>query len=157
MPAPHTPLPPSDSLHAPDTALAVRGTRWLAVGSLLGLIVLGLAWELWLAPLREGGSWWVIKVLPLTVPLAGLLKNRMYTYRWVSLLVWLYFTEGVVRATSESGLSMWLAIIEVLLCIALFAACALHVRMRLRAAGKEAVAADVASATEAAASRAAQP
>ena len=157
MPAPHTPLPPSDSLHAPDTALAVHGTRWLAVGSLLGLIVLGLAWELWLAPLREGGSWWVIKVLPLTVPLAGLLKNRMYTYRWVSLLVWLYFTEGVVRATSESGLSMWLAIIEVLLCIALFAACALHVRMRLRAAGKEAVAADVASATEAAASRAAQP
>ncbi|MGV3726849.1 DUF2069 domain-containing protein [Hydrogenophaga sp.] len=157
MPAPHTPLPPSDSLHAPDTALAVRGTRWLAVGSLLGLIVLGLAWELWLAPLREGGSWWVIKVLPLTVPLAGLLKNRMYTYRWVSLLVWLYFTEGVVRATSESGLSMWLAIIEVLLCIALFAACALHVRMRLRAAGKEAVAADVASATEAAASRVAQP
>ncbi|MDO9437704.1 DUF2069 domain-containing protein [Hydrogenophaga sp.] len=122
----------------------VRGTRWLAVASLIGLIVLGLAWELWLAPLREGGSWWAIKVLPLTIPLAGLLKNRMYTYRWVSLLVWLYFTEGVVRATSESGTSAWLAALQVLLCVALFVACALHVRMRLRAAGKEAVAADVA-------------
>src|SRR5690606_23461189 len=118
--------------------------RWLAVASLIGLIVLGLAWELWLAPLREGGSWWAIKVLPLTLPLAGLLKNRMYTYRWVSLLVWLYFTEGVVRATSESGLSAVLALLQLLLCIALFAACALHVRMRLRAAGKDAVAADVA-------------
>ena len=146
---------------SPDGALdmpfAVRGTRWLAVGSLLGLIVLGLAWELWLAPLREGGSWWALKVLPLTVPLAGLLKNRMYTYRWVSLLVWLYFTEGAVRATSESGMSMWLAIIQVLLCIALFVACALHVRMRLRAAGREAVAADVAHATAVAESRVAKP
>ncbi|WP_084360681.1 DUF2069 domain-containing protein [Hydrogenophaga palleronii] len=143
-----TPLSPPSPPSAADpaqTAFAVRGTRWLAVGSLLGLIVLGLAWELWLAPLREGGSWWAIKVLPLTIPLAGLLKNRMYTYRWVSLLVWLYFTEGAVRASSESGTSMWLAILQVLLCVALFVACALHVRIRLRAAGKEAVAADVAN------------
>jgi uncharacterized membrane protein len=122
----------------------VRWTRALAVGSLLGLIVLGLAWELWLAPLRPGGSWLVLKVLPLTIPLAGLLKNRMYTYRWVSLLVWLYFTEGVVRAWSDQGLSAGLAVIEVVLCVLLFVACAVHVRMRLKAAGKEAVAADAA-------------
>ena len=131
-----TPSPASTPLSP-----AVRWTRMLAVGSLLGLIVLGLAWELWLAPLREGGSWWAIKVLPLTVPLAGLLKNRMYTYRWVSLLVWLYFTEGAVRATSESGTSMWLAWLQVLLCIALFAACALHVRLRFRNARAAAAAA----------------
>ncbi|WP_370690274.1 DUF2069 domain-containing protein [Hydrogenophaga sp.] len=130
---------------APSThPSAVEATRWLAVGSLLGLIVLGLAWELWLAPLRPGGSWLVVKVLPLTLPLAGLLKNRMYTYRWLSLLVWIYFTEGVVRATSDGGLSAWLAGVQVLLCVLLFTACALHVRIRLRAAGKEAVAADAA-------------
>jgi uncharacterized membrane protein len=118
------PLPPSP---------AVAWTRWLAVGSLLGLIALGLAWELWLAPLREGGSWWALKVLPLTLPLAGLLKHRMYTYRWLSLLVWLYFTEGIVRATTESGLSMALAWGQVCLCVSLFVACALHVRLRLQA------------------------
>ncbi len=133
------------------TASRVALTRTLAVASLVGLIVVGLAWELWLAPLREGGSWWAIKVLPLAVPLAGLLKNRMYTYRWVSLLVWLYFTEGVVRATSgESGMSTLMAVLQTLLCIALFVACALHVRLRLRAAGPEAVAADVAATNEAA-------
>jgi uncharacterized membrane protein len=104
----------------------------LAVASLVSLIVLCLAWELWLAPLRPGGSWLVLKALPLTLPLAGLLKNRMYTYRWVSLLVWIYFTEGVVRATSDRGPSVPLAILEVVLCLALFAACALHVRWRLR-------------------------
>lgn len=111
----------------------VEGTRALAVGSLLGLIALGLAWELWLAPLRPGGSWWALKVLPLALPLAGLLKRRMYTYRWVSLLVWLYFTEGVVRATSDpDGLSAALAALQVLLCLLLFTACALHVRWRLK-------------------------
>jgi uncharacterized membrane protein len=119
-------------------------TRLLAVASLLALIVLGLAWELWLAPLREGGSWWALKVLPLAIPLAGILKNRMYTYRWVSLLVWLYFTEGVVRATSESGLSMVLALLQTLLCVVLFVACALHVRLRLKAAEKARLAAGAA-------------
>ena len=121
---------------------SVRRTRDLAVGSLLALIVLGLAWELWLAPLRPGGSWLALKVLPLALPLAGLLKNRMYTYRWLSLLVWVYFTEGAVRATSDSGLSAVLAGIEVLLCLLLFVACVMHVRLRLQAAGTEAVEAD---------------
>ena len=115
--------------HSIDT---VNFTRWLAVGSLVGLIVLGLTWELFLAPLRPGGSWLALKALPLCIPLAGLLKNRMYTYRWVSLMVWLYFTEGVVRAYSDKAPSNYLAFVEVLLCLALFTACALHVRMRLR-------------------------
>lgn len=124
----------SDSAPAAHPGNTVALTRWLAAGSLLGLIVLGLAWELWLAPLRPGGSWLVIKVLPLCFPLAGLLRNRMYTYRWVSLMVWIYFTEGVVRAYSDRGLSAQLALIEIVLCLALFAACALHVRLRLRRA-----------------------
>ena len=112
---------------------SVATTRRLAVGSLAGLIVLGLDWELWLAPLRPGGSLLALKVLPLVVPLAGLLKNRMYTYRWVSLLVWLYFTEGVVRAWSDTNrTSQILALVQVVLCLSLFIACAWHVRVRLR-------------------------
>ena len=123
MQATHTPAPSP-----------VRLSRNLAVASLLGLIVLGLVWELWLAPLRPGGSWLALKVLPLCLPLAGLLKNRMYTYRWLSLLLWLYFTEGVVRATSEPAPGAWLAGLEVLLSLALFAACVLHIRLRQKAA-----------------------
>ncbi len=126
-------------------------TRWLAVGCLLGLIVLGLAWELFLAPLRPGGSWLVLKVLPLCLPLAGLLKNRMYTYRWVSLLVWLYFTEGAVRAWSDRAPSAYLAMLEVLLCVLLFAACAVHVRVRLKAVKAADAAAGQAQAPEASA------
>ena len=118
---------PSDiSPNAPYTAAVastkIRATRTAAVASLIGLIVVGLAWELWLAPLRPGGSFWAIKVIPLCFPLAGLLKNRMYTYRWMSLLIWLYFTEGVVRAWSDTGLSAGLALVQTALCLALFVA-----------------------------------
>ncbi len=112
----------------------VTATRIAAVGSLIGLIALGLLWELWLAPIRPGGSLLVLKVLPLCIPLAGLLKNRMFTYRWVSLFVWLYFIEGVVRAWGDKAPSNYLAMIEVVLCVILFTACALHVRQRLIAA-----------------------
>src|SRR3954470_2433608 len=93
---------------------SVDATRWLAVGSLLALIALSLAWELVLAPIRPGGSVVIagIKALPLCFPLAGLLRRRMYTYRWLSLLVWLYFIDGVVRAWSDHGLSAQLAFAE---------------------------------------------
>ena len=130
------PLHMQDTLSGPTASAGtvVAATRWVAAGSVLGLIVLGLAWELWLAPLRPGGSWLVLKVIPLCFPLAGLLRHRMYTYRWLSLMVWIYFSEGVVRAYSDRGFSAQLAWTEIVLCLSLFAACAVHVRTRLNRA-----------------------
>ncbi|MBS0436015.1 MAG: DUF2069 domain-containing protein [Proteobacteria bacterium] len=116
---------------------AVAWTQRVAVASLLGLIFLGVLWELRLAP--TGSGMLALKVLPLTLALPGLLRRRLYTYRWVSLLVWLYFIEGVVRASGDRGLSAQLALLELVLTLTLFAACALHVRARLRNA-KEALA-----------------
>ena len=117
-----------DSAPVPDAT--VRLLRATALAALLGLIVLGLAWELWLAPTGRGTL--AVKVLPLLAGVAGLLRHRMYTFRWLSLLVWLYFTEGVVRATTEHGLSRLLAGAEILLCLLLFAASAAYIRRRLR-------------------------
>jgi uncharacterized membrane protein len=118
------------TLPSPISPHTVQLSRWVAVASTLGLILLGLLWELWLAPTGSGTL--AVKVLPLCIPLAGLLKNRMYTYRWVSLMVWLYFTEGVVRAWSDKAPGNWLALLEVLLCIVLFVACTAHIRLRLK-------------------------
>ena len=118
----------------PDsTPAGVLFSRTLAVASTLGLILLGLAWELWLAPLRPGGSWWALKVLPLALALSGLLKLRMYTYRWLSLAVWLYFTEACVRGWSDAWPSNALAMTQGALCLVLFVACGLHVRLRFKA------------------------
>lgn len=122
----------NEPANEPDAV--VRGARLLALSGLLGLIVLGLAWELWLAPTGSGTL--ALKVLPLVPCVLGVLRHRMYTYRWLSLLVWLYFTEGIVRATTERGVSQWLAALEVLLSLLLFGACALYVRWRLRNAAK---------------------
>ncbi len=108
---------------------AVRRARQGALACLIALIVLGLAWELWLVPTGSGTL--ALKVLPLVACLAGLLRHRMYTYRWLSLLLWLYVMEGLVRATSERGLGQVLAIIEVALCVALFAICGFYIRRRL--------------------------
>jgi uncharacterized membrane protein len=110
----------------------ITATRWLAFSAVAGLIVLGLAWEMVLAPIRPGGSLLALKVLPLCWPLAGILKNRMYTYRYMSLMVWLYFTEGATRAWSDKAPGNYLALGEVALCLVLFVACALHVRLRLK-------------------------
>lgn len=109
-----------------------RLSRALALSSVIGLIVLGLAWELWLAPTGSGTL--ALKVVPLAFLLPGLWRFRMRSYRVLSLLIWVYFTEGVVRATSDTGLSVGLAIGEVVLTLLAFAACALHVRWRLRKA-----------------------
>ena len=119
--------------HAAAPTAVVRRTRSLAVAATVALIVLGLIWELWLAPTGRGTL--AIKVLPLLVPLPGLVRLRLYTYRWLSLAVWFYAAEGAVRATSERGMSAPLAALEVVLSLVLFGACCLHVRARLRAGG----------------------
>lgn len=99
-----------------------------AIASLLGLIALGLAWELWLAPLRPGGSWLVLKVLPLLAPLRGLLHGRRRTYQWTSLLALAYLGEGAARVWTEPGPARVLAGVEIGLASALFAACVLAAR-----------------------------
>jgi uncharacterized membrane protein len=108
----------------------LRRIRALAVGSLLALIILGVAWETVLAPLTPSRLL-ALKVLPLCVALAGLLRYRMYTYRWLALLVWLYFIEGVVRLWDDPVAGRVLPSLEIALSLLLFAACALHVRTRL--------------------------
>ena len=107
-------------------------SRFVAVLGLILLIVLGLGWELHWAPIKPGGSLLALKVLPLCIPLAGLLKNRMYTYRWLSLMIWLYFIEGVVRGFSDKAPGKYLGQLEVALCLMVFAACTAHVYYRLK-------------------------
>jgi uncharacterized membrane protein len=100
------------------------------VASAAALLALCLGWEL-----AVTGSWaWALKALPLLPALPGLWRYRMYTYRWVSLLVWAYTTEGLVHATSSTGAQQWLGGVEVALSLLLFVAVTLHIRQRLAAA-----------------------
>jgi uncharacterized membrane protein len=98
--------------------------------SLIGLIALDLSWELWLAPQRPGGSWLVLKVLPLLLPLLGVLNGRRYTHQWLSLFILLYFIEGVVRSYSDKGLSALLAGGQTALSVVLFIGAIAYVRKK---------------------------
>jgi len=106
-----------------------RGLYLMACSSLIALIFLCLAWELRLAPVQPGGSWLALKCLPLLAPLFGILHGRRYTYQWASMLILLYFTEGIVRATTEQGIGQWLAIAETILALIFFGASVAFARL----------------------------
>ena len=107
-----------------------------AAGSLVALILLCVAWELVLAPLRPGGTGLVLKVIPLLLPLRGVLKRDIYTMQWSSLLILLYLAEGLVRATSDPGFSATLGWVETALCCIFFACILLFLRPYKQAAKK---------------------
>jgi len=102
--------------------------RLAASSALVALIILCLAWELWLAPLRPGGSYLALKVLPLTLCLPGILTGKRYTYQWSSMLILAYFAEGVARAWGERGVSQLLAFAEVALASLFFASAVAYAR-----------------------------
>jgi uncharacterized membrane protein len=108
------------------------GLRAFATSTLVALILLCLLWELWLAPLRPGGSLIALKALPLLLPLRGIFEGRRYTYQWTSMLILAYFAEGVTRAWSDRGLSQALAVAEILLSLAFFAAAVTYARLTRR-------------------------
>ncbi len=107
----------------------MKPAYWGAVGSLIALIALSLAWEIWLAPLRPGGSWLMLKAIPLLTPLRGVLAGRRRTYQWSSMLILAYVAEGSVRAWSDHGLSASLALLEVILALVFFASAVTYARI----------------------------
>ena len=96
--------------------------------ALIALIFLCLAWEGWLAPLKPGGSWLILKGALLLLPLFGILRGKRYTYKWLSLFIQFYLLEGTTRATSETGTSQLLAIGETTLAGIVFVLCILFIR-----------------------------
>ena len=105
-----------------STPVYARLCHGAAIASLIALIALCLAWETLLAPLRPGGSWLMLKVLPLLAPLFGVLRGERYTFQWACMMILLYFTEGVVRAWSDRPPSSILAAIEAALAALFFLA-----------------------------------
>jgi uncharacterized membrane protein len=114
----------------------------MAVLSLVALIVLSVAWELVLAPLRPGGSWLVLKVIPLLLPLRGVLRQDVYTMQWSSMLILLYLAEGAVRVmTDTQAISIGLGWAEVILSLIYFISVIAYLRPIKKAAKQQAAAA----------------
>jgi len=105
-----------------------RHAHLACASSLIALIFLCLAWETWLAPLRPGGSWLMLKALPLLAPLRGVLHARVYTLQWAPMLILAYLTEGIVRGYADAGVGAWLGRAETALALTFFVSCLILVR-----------------------------
>lgn len=110
----------------------INALRLGAISSLIALILLSLAWETVLAPLKPGGSMLMLKAVLLLLPLFGILRGKRYTYQWASMFILLYFTEGIVRAWSDVGISAQLALIEIVLSVVFFGCTIFYARQTRR-------------------------
>jgi uncharacterized membrane protein len=118
---------------APGVSPTQRTAWWWAIAAWIGLIVLTLAWELVLAPLRPGGSWLALKALPLIIPLPWLLRGSTYALQLALFIVMLYVFEGATRIF-EPAPGWWLAALELALATAFLAAAIVYLRpMKLAA------------------------
>jgi uncharacterized membrane protein len=99
----------------------------IASAGIVDLILLCVAWEWFISPLRPGGSWLILKALPLVLMLPGVWHANVYTMQWSSMLILIYTTEALVRI-SETGWNVWLAIIELILSVTVFIALLLYLK-----------------------------
>jgi uncharacterized membrane protein len=108
-----------------------RIARYLALTGYFGLLALLLLWNAWLAPSRHFPVAMVLIVMlvPLLLPLRGLLHGRPYTHAWTSFLSLLYFTHGVVEAYSNPAERHY-AVLETLFSVALFLGAIFYVKFR---------------------------
>lgn len=119
----------------PHPTKLLAPARLLRIGagaSLIALIMICLAWEGWIAPLKPQGSLLILKAVPLLLPLPGILHGRRYTYQWASMFILLYFTEGVVRAWADVGAAAQLAAVEIVLTLVFFSCTIFYARLTRR-------------------------
>jgi uncharacterized membrane protein len=109
----------------------------LTLTGFLGTISLLLAWYGWLAPSTHfpRSLMLALLLLPLMLPLRGLLHGRRYTFSWSCFLALLYFIHGVVEAYSSS-ITRYLGLLEVCLASLWFIAALSYVRVTASKTGR---------------------
>ncbi len=99
----------------------------IASAATLDLIIVCIAWEWFISPLRPDGSWLILKAVPLIVMLPGIWRAKVYTMQWGTMLILIYSTEALVRI-SESGWNFWMALIELFLSVIIFICLLLYLK-----------------------------
>ncbi len=120
-------------MNPPALTAAQQAARRAATLTWVALLLLAVLWEWLLAPLRPGGSWLLLKAVPLLLPLAGVLRGDVKIMQWALLLVLLYIAEGSVRAADPPPAGT-LAMIEIALGLVFFIAAIVYLRPFKKAA-----------------------
>lgn len=110
----------------------------IAASCWIALIILTIIWDWVYAPLHTGRGLLLLKLLPLSLPLRGIIFGRVYTYQYCSMLILAYFTEGIMRLFDAETLSVVFATAEVALSVSFFIFCLLYVKQFKRPKSAEA-------------------
>ena len=121
---------PASIRHSRTGPATERGLVRVLNACVVCLVAVLVLWELWLAPIRAGGSFLALKALPVAIALPGLLRGSRYTRQWLSLLLPFYAAEGIIRAFSEPGRVRVLASAELALAAVAFVAIVLMLKRR---------------------------
>lgn len=123
----------SKAAHPPSVekkAITVRFQR-IALFGYFGLLVLMPIWLYLIAP-REGhsdGFIFVVYILPLLLPLKGILQDKPYTYAWANFIVMFYFIHGFTLIWVAQEQMIWV-LLELLFASAMFIGCTYYARYR---------------------------
>ncbi len=111
-------------------ALTVRFQR-IALFGYFGLLILMPVWLFLISP-REGhsnGFIFAVYILPLLLPLKGILQDKPYTYAWANFIVMFYFIHGFTLLWVAQEQLIWV-LLELLFASAMFIGCTYYARHR---------------------------
>ncbi len=108
--------------------------RWLALGGNIALIGWIALWQMELSPHPHINpiTLTIAWLIPLLLPLPGILAGKPYTHAWANFILMLYFLHAFTIIYIDDG-ERWLAAVELLLTFAAFFGNILYARHR----GKE--------------------
>lgn len=110
--------------------ITIRFQR-IALFGYIGLLILMPLWMFVLAP-REGYTFafvFVMYILPLLLPLKGIIQDKPYTYAWANFVVMIYFMHSLTLLWITPN-ELMLALLELTLSCAMFIGCTYYARHR---------------------------
>jgi uncharacterized membrane protein len=112
--------------------------RWLALIGLFGLMILLLNWFTWLAPVDDvpRSLMLILLVVPLLLPMRGILHARPYTHAWAGYLAMFYFLVGVEVAFNQPD-ERALGWLTILFSLSMLVGCGMYARFGGRALKQE--------------------
>lgn len=113
--------------------------RWITLLGYFGLFTVLMSWFTWLAPPKNVPRvvMIVLFVVPLLIPLRGLLHARRYTHQWVMFFTLFYFCVGVDAWYNPGRGGAWIGALVTLFSMLLFLGCVMYARYSVPKKKKE--------------------
>ncbi|MDP5029152.1 MAG: DUF2069 domain-containing protein [Paraglaciecola sp.] len=110
--------------------------RRLTLSSYFLLLVWLVIWHFFLTPDKATSTLFtvILWIVPILLPIKGLVQGKPYTHAWTNFIVMYYLLHGLTAVYAVEGERLY-ALVEIVLCSALFTGCSFYARLRGRELG----------------------